>query len=258
MTQEKILSGKAKMAVEALTLSLEGQPDVLRQVSLHFIDQKITALIGPSGSGKSTLLRCLNRLWEPAAGTVFLDEEDVTGIDVLSLRRRVGMVMQAAVLFPGTIADNLAYGPALHGETLSRPRMEALLKMVSLERDLLDKPADALSGGQAQRVSIARTLANKPEVLLLDEPTSALDPAATRAVEGTLTNLRDQLGLTVVLVSHSLDQVARVADMSALLVKGEIVEVGTPDHLLSGVHHHFTEEFAEGRLDGKSQIDSAS
>lgn len=254
MTQENQVEGTPKLSVRNLSLSLAGQESILKDVSLQFIDNKITALIGPSGSGKSTLLRCLNRLWEPPAGTVFLDNQDITGMDVISLRRQVGMVLQTAVLFPGTIADNIAYGPGLKGETLSRERIVELLEMVSLEGELIDKPADALSGGQAQRVSIARTLANRPEVLLLDEPTSALDPAATRAIEATLVNLCRTFGLTVILVSHSLDQVERVADQSALLVKGEVAEVGTPDHLLSGIHHHWTEEFAAGRLSGKERI----
>lgn len=250
MTQESI-SGKAKISVKGLNLSLEGQPNVLKNISLTFVDGKISALIGPSGSGKSTLLRCLNRLWEPPVGSVFFNDQDITSIDVLALRQRVGMVLQSAILFPGTVEDNVSYGPMLHGKPISRERVKELLEMVSLEGDLIDKGADSLSGGQAQRVSIARTLANEPEVLLLDEPTSALDPSATRSVEETLRRLRDELGLTVILVSHSLDQVGRIADYSTLLVKGEIVESGTPDHLLSGIHHHWTEEFAEGRLSGK-------
>lgn len=256
MTQENLIDGNPKLSVRNLSLALEGQENILKDVSLAFIENKITALIGPSGSGKSTLLRCLNRLWEPPSSSVFLDGEDITGVDVIQLRQRVGMVLQSAILFPGTIADNILYGPALRGETLSRERIQELLEMVSLEKELIDKPADALSGGQAQRVSIARTLANNPEVLLLDEPTSALDPAATRDIEETLVNLRSQFGLTVILVSHSLDQVERVADQSALLVKGELVEQGTPDHLLSGIHHHWTEEFAAGRLSGRDRIET--
>ncbi|MEM7797874.1 MAG: phosphate ABC transporter ATP-binding protein [Chloroflexota bacterium] len=256
MTQESI-RGKAKITVNGLSLSLEGQPKVLKNISVNFVEKKISALIGPSGSGKSTLLRCLNRLWEPPVETVYFDEQDITSLDVLSLRQRVGMVLQSAILFPGSVGDNVNFGPNLHGKPISRERVKELLEMVSLEGDIIDKAADSLSGGQAQRVSIARTLANEPEVLLLDEPTSALDPSATRSVEETLRRLRDELGLTVILVSHSLDQVGRIADFSTLLVKGEIAESGTPDHLLSGIHHHWTEEFAEGRLSGKESIKEA-
>jgi ABC-type phosphate transport system ATPase subunit len=120
--------------------------------------------------------------------------------------------------------------------------------MAGLEPDLAHKPANQLSGGQAQRVALARTLANEPEVLLLDEPTSALDPAATQRVEETILRLKSTLGLTVVWVSHSVEQVERTADEVVLLVTGRVVETGTPDHLLSGVHHHLTEDFAAGKL----------
>jgi ABC-type methionine transport system ATPase subunit len=132
---------------------------------------------------------------------------------------------------------------------LSPERIAELLAMAGLEADLVQRPADELSGGQAQRVALARALANEPEVLLLDEPTSALDPAATRHVEDTVLHLRDTLGLTVVWVSHAVEQVERTADELVLLVGGEVVEKGTPEHLLSGVHHHLTEDFAAGKLE---------
>lgn len=238
----------AKITVKNLTLSLRDGLPILRNVSLEVAAGRITSLIGPSGSGKSTLLRCLNRLWEPPPGTIFLDGADITTLDVLALRRRVGMLFQSAALFEGTIADNIGYGPKLGGRSLSPERITTLLEMAGLEPALASNPADQLSGGQAQRVALARTLANEPEVLLLDEPTSALDPAATRHVEETILHLRDQLKLTVVWVSHAIEQVERTADEVILLVKGEVVETGSVEHLLSGVHHHLTEDFAEGKL----------
>lgn len=242
-----------KISVKNLNLRLNNNPAILTNVSLEIPAGQITSLIGPSGSGKSSLLRCLNRLWEPPSGTIFLEGVDVTTLDVLALRRRVGMLFQSAALFEGTVASNVAYGPGLRGERLSPAQIADLLKMAGLEPALASKPANELSGGQAQRVALARALANQPEVLLLDEPTSALDPAATRRVEETILHLRDTLGLTVVWVSHAIEQVERTADHLVLLVKGSIVESGTPAHLLSGVHHHLTEEFAKGQLNAELQ-----
>lgn len=239
----------AKINLKNLTLKLGSGEPILTDVSLDIPVGQITSLIGPSGSGKSSLLRCLNRLWEPPPGTVFLEGIDITTLDVLALRRRVGMLFQSAALFKGTVATNVAYGPALQGQELSAQRIEELFEMAGLGVDLAQKPANELSGGQAQRVALARALANKPEVLLLDEPTSALDPAATRHVEETILRLRDTLALTVVWVSHAIEQVERTADNLVLLVDGRIAEVGTPEHLLTGAHRHLTEDFARGKLD---------
>ncbi|KAL4566744.1 hypothetical protein LXL04_030867 [Taraxacum kok-saghyz] len=159
----------------------------------------------PSGSGKSTLVRALNRLWEPASGTVFLDGKDITGLDVLQLRRKVGMLFQLPVLFEGTVADNIRYGPR------------------------------ELSVGQAQRVALARTLANDPEVLLLDEPTSALDPVSTQNIEDLLMKLKSK-GMTIVIVSHSIKQIQKIADVVCLVVGGEIVEVLNLEQLSEAKH----------------------
>lgn len=242
------MTATPKFSLKNLTLSLSNTSPILKDISLEIAPGRVTTVIGPSGSGKSSLLRCLNRLWEPPVNSVFLEGVDITTMDVLSLRRRVGMLFQTAALFEGTIADNVCYGPRLHGETLSTSRINELMEMASLEPSLLQKPADELSGGQAQRVALARALANNPEVLLLDEPTSALDPAATQRVEETILRLRDTLELTVVWVSHSIEQVKRVADELVLLVEGAIAETGSPDHLLSGPHRHLVDDFAEGKL----------
>jgi putative ABC transport system ATP-binding protein len=253
MTQGHQIDGKAKFEIHHLTVSLDNENTVLDDLSHTIIAGKINALIGPSGCGKSTLLRCLNRLIDSSKGTIKLDDVNLTDLDVLTLRGRVAMVMQSATMFAGSIADNLSFGPCSLGQEINRTRMTELLELVSLDPSLLDKDAQSLSGGQAQRVSIARALANNPEVLLLDEPTSALDPAATRTIEATLTRLRDQLGMTIVLVSHSMEQVARIADTSALMLDGKIIETGTPEHLLSGVHHHWTEQFAKGELSSSKE-----
>lgn len=240
-----------KIRVTDLNLALRNSGNILTNVSFDVPAGQITSLIGPSGSGKSTLLRCLNRLWEPPAGSVFLENDDITTLNVLALRRRVGMLFQTAALFDGTAASNIQYGPKLLGQPLPPDRISRLLEMAGLPPDIAARPATELSGGQAQRVALARALANEPDVLLLDEPTSALDPAATRRVEETILHLRDSLGLTVVWVSHAIEQVERTADQLVLLVDGRVAEVGTPEHLLSGAHHHLTEDFAKGDLESQ-------
>ena len=241
------LADQPKFKLNNLTLSLQDDAPILRDISLEFPAGQVTCLIGPSGSGKSTLLRCLNRLWEPPTGTVFLGGVDITSLDVLALRRKVGMLFQTPALFDGTVADNVAFGPALRGKSLSDERVGDLLEMAGLPRAMASKSSDELSGGEAQRAALARALANEPEVLLLDEPTSALDPAATRQVEESILHLRDTLGLTVVWVSHSVEQVMRVADTMALLANGRLQEAGDPAHLLSS-GHHLSKDFAAGRM----------
>lgn len=233
--------------IRHLSLTRAGQ-DVLRDVSLQVAPGEIVCLLGPSGGGKSSLLRCLNLLTEPPPGTVFLDGQDVTTLAVTALRRRVGMVFQQAALFPGTVADNLAYGPALQQITLSPAEIAELLSLASLEPELTSQPADTLSGGQAQRVALARALANQPEALLLDEPTSALDPAATRHIEEAVLKLRQTLGLTVLWVTHNVDEARRVADRVYLLLEGQVADEGTPEHLLRPGSHHLTATFAAGEL----------
>ncbi|MCD4684674.1 MAG: phosphate ABC transporter ATP-binding protein [Anaerolineae bacterium] len=223
--------------VRDLTLERSGQT-VLREVSFSVLRGDILMLIGPSGGGKSSLLRCLNRLEEPAPGTIFLDGVDSTTLDVLALRRRVGMVFQQAAMFPGTVADNVRCGPALAGETISDHRVRELLEMVTLDPALAAQPAQELSGGQAQRVALARALANKPDMLLLDEPTSALDPIATHKIEDTLCDLRARLGLTLIWVSHAVEQAQRVGDRALLLDTGRVVAVDTVAALFDPVTGH--------------------
>jgi putative ABC transport system ATP-binding protein len=222
----------AAMTIEGLTL-YRGGLTVLQDISLQVNTGEVLVLMGASGSGKSSLLRCLNRLEEPQAGRILLGDTPIADLDVIELRRRVGMIFQKTAPFPGTVADNVRYGPTLRGEAIPPDRVAALLDAAALERDLADRPAQALSSGQEQRLAIARALANQPDVLLLDEPTSALDPIATHAVEDTILRLRDDLNLTVVWVSHSAEQARRVGDRLILLEEGRIIREGTMDNLLN-------------------------
>jgi putative ABC transport system ATP-binding protein len=189
------------------------------------------AIVGPSGSGKTSLLRLLNRLDEPTSGTVYLDRVDYREIAPRELRRRVGMVMQRPYLFPGSVADNLRFGPKQRGEILSDARIEELLNAVGLagyaSRDVAN-----LSGGEGQRVSFARALANSPEVLLLDEPTSALDEDSQREVEKIILQIRQEQGIGCVLVTHDAAQAVRVAQRALVLEAGRIVRAGKIEEVL--------------------------
>jgi putative ABC transport system ATP-binding protein len=208
--------------IRDLTLQRAGVT-VLKNVSLSVPHGQISALVGRSGSGKSTLLRCLNRLLEPPPNTIFLDNQDITTLDVLQLRRRVGLLLQTPLMFAGSVSDNVGYPARLRGETLSDAETDHLLRQVGLEEEVWAQSAENLSGGQAQRVALARTLANRPTVLLLDEPTSALDPDATEIIEQTVRRLCTETGLTVVWVSHLHAQVDRIADQIITLEHGEIL-----------------------------------
>lgn len=236
-----------KLEVRELSKQAANNDVILDKVSLEIKAGAVHGLVGPSGCGKTTVLRALNRLWEPSAGTVFYEGVDVTEMDVIALRIRVGMVFQAAALFRGTVADNVKYGPKLRGIDLSTERLEELLLQAGISEPstgFLGKPSRELSGGEAQRVSLARALANDPSVLLMDEPTSSLDPVSTRMVENTVRSLVNDLGLTVVLVSHDLDQIGRVADLATMLGKGGVVlETATPAELRCSENVVLTEFF---------------
>lgn len=192
---------------------------------------EVLAIVGPSGSGKSSLLRLLNRLDEPTSGTVYLDGTDYRQIAPRELRRKLGMVNQRPYLFPGTVQQNLQFGPLQRGESLSEDVVEALLGQVAL-KGYANRNVANLSGGEAQRVSVARTLANSPLVLLLDEPTSALDETSKREVEASIqTIVRDQ-GLTCILVTHDTAQAARLAGRAIVLESGRVARNGPINEVL--------------------------
>jgi putative ABC transport system ATP-binding protein len=202
-------------------------------VSVQVRAGEVLAVIGPSGAGKSSFLRLLNRLDEPTSGTVRLDGRDYRELEPRELRRRVGMVMQSANLFPGTVGDNIAFGPRQRGEELSADRMEALLARVGLSgyqgRDVTN-----LSGGEAQRVSLARTMANAPEVLLLDEPTSALDEDSARRIEDLVMDIIHERRMTCIIVTHNAAQAHRIADRTMIMEQGKLVAIGPTAEVLHG------------------------
>jgi putative ABC transport system ATP-binding protein len=204
---------------------------LVSDVSVQVQPGEVVAVVGPSGAGKSSFLRLLNRLDEPTGGTVRLNGQDYRALTPRELRRRVGMVMQVAYLFPGTVATNVAFGPRQYGQRLVSEQIAALLECVGLpgyqERDVSN-----LSGGEAQRVSLARTLANAPEVLLLDEPTSALDDVSARGIEDLVLSIIHERRMTCVIVTHNTAQARRIADRTMILEAGRLVKVGPTKEVL--------------------------
>jgi phosphate transport system ATP-binding protein len=236
-----------------------GDTQALFDVTLDIAPQSITALIGPSGCGKSTFLRSINRMHDLTAGTrsagsITLDGEDVLdrALDVVQLRQRVGMVFQRWNPFPKSIYDNVAYGPRLNrnssGSQLDDIVEQALRRAVLWDevKDRLRTSALGLSGGQQQRLCIARALANEPEVLLLDEPCSALDPIATQKIEELLWELKRDV--TVVIVTHNLQQAARLSDRTAFFYLGTLVEFNATDQLFTAPREERTEAYITGRF----------
>jgi putative ABC transport system ATP-binding protein len=191
----------------------------------------VLAVVGPSGAGKSSFLRLLNRLDEPTAGTVLLEGLDYRLIPPRELRRRVGMVTQRAFLFPGTVYRNISFGPRQRGEVLSEARAEELLARVGLS-GYADREVANLSGGEAQRVSLARALANSPLVLLLDEPTSALDDEAKSQVEGLIGDIIRDTALTCVVVTHDFAQAGRMASRVMMMQAGRAIRIGPVAEML--------------------------
>ena len=228
-----------------------GRRAILNDVSFSVPVARFFTILGPSGSGKSTLLRCLNRLVEPTSGRVEIDGAPAAAVPVQELRRRVGMVFQTAALFDGTVVDNLLYGPRLRHEHVDDTGFaRALLERVGLPRGFAEKAVGELSGGEAQRVSLARALAHRPEVLLLDEPTASLDPSASAQVERLLLELAAEHDMTYLFVSHDLEQARRLGDRGLLLVDGRVVEQGPLAEILADPGTDIMRLFLEGRLGG--------
>jgi len=219
----------AILRTDHLTRAVPGKI-IVDDVSFEVRRGEVLALFGPSGSGKSSLLRLINRLDEPTSGTVLLAGVDYRNIAPRELRQKVGMIMQRAYLFRGTVAENVRYGPRQLGEELDDSRVRELLAGVALE-GYEDRDSALLSGGEAQRVAIARALANRPQVLLMDEPTSALDAESKRQVEETISRVIETNRLTTILVTHDTAQAARLADRVVVLKGGRVENIGMPQEV---------------------------
>ena len=232
----------------------------IQSVNLDIAWNQVIALIGPSGCGKSTFLRCLNRMNDTIdsarfSGSITLDGEDIYArqMDVVMLRARVGMVFQKPNPFPKSVYDNVAYGPRIHGLAKDRSTLDQIVQ-TSLERaglwnevkDRLDEPGTGLSGGQQQRLCIARTIAVGPDVILMDEPCSALDPIATARIEDLIDELKQNYA--IVIVTHSMQQAARVSERTAYFHLGKLIEVGATDMIFTNPSHKLTEDYITGRF----------
>ncbi len=256
---ESTTPAPSKIAVERLNF-FYGAQRALQNISVGIQANEVTALIGPSGCGKSTFLRSLNRMNDIVPGTrvegvIRIDGQDIhaPSVDVVDLRRRVGMVFQKSNPFPKSIFDNVAYGLRINGMTRSREelrgRVEASLRAAALwdeVHDRLHTSALALSGGQQQRLCIARALAVEPEILLMDEPASALDPIATQKIEELIYHLKSQY--TIVIVTHNMQQAARVSDVTAFFWLGRLVECNRTSRIFTAPAEKLTEDYVTGRF----------
>jgi phosphate transport system ATP-binding protein len=237
-----------------------GDKHAIKDVSLDIGNHQVVAMIGPSGCGKSTFLRCLNRMNDTidgcrVRGSITLDGQEIydKGLDPVPLRAQVGMVFQKPNPFPKSIYENVAYGARIHGLTNSKAELDALVE-TSLRKaglwnevkDRLDQPGTGLSGGQQQRLCIARTIAVSPEVILMDEPCSALDPIATAIIEELIDELREQYSIAI--VTHSMQQAARVSQRTAYFHLGDLVEVGETTQVFTNPRHKLTEDYITGRF----------
>lgn len=219
------------LRTERLTYTVDGHV-ILEDINFELTSGERVAVFGPSGAGKSSLIRLLNRLDEPTSGTVYIDGQDYRQIPPRILRRRLGLVMQQPYLFPGTVAENIRFGPLANDEDLDDDRVQELLAGVDLD-GFADRDVSKLSGGEAQRVNLARTLANKPEILLLDEPTSSLDVAAKREVEETILSILKSREVTCILVTHDPQQVRRLSERVLLLEEGRLQGDGAIEEMLN-------------------------
>jgi len=248
----------AEMKIRDLSLWY-GDFQGLKDISMDIKENEITAFIGPSGSGKSTYIKTLNRMNDlienvTIEGTVELDGQDIysKGTNVNALRKKVGMVFQSPNPFPKSIYDNIAYGPRTHGikdnnkldEIVERSLRDAAIW--DEVKDYLDRSALSISGGQQQRICIARALAVEPEILLLDEPTSALDPISTSKIEELVTNLKDDY--TIAMVTHNMQQASRVSDRTAFFLSGELIETGETTQIFTNPEKEDTENYISGRF----------
>ena len=247
----------SKISIQNLDLYY-GEFKALKQINMELPEKEITAFIGPSGCGKSTLLKSLNRMNDlvegcKITGNVLLDGEDIYGdMDVNLLRKRVGMVFQKPTPVPMSIYDNIAYGPRTHG-IRSKAKLDDIVEKSLRDaaiwdevKDRLKKSALGMSGGQQQRLCIARALAVQPEVLLMDEPTSALDPISTSKIEDLAVELKKDY--TIIMVTHNMQQAVRISDKTAFFLLGEVIEFGDTEQLFSMPKNKKTEDYITGRF----------
>ncbi len=237
-----------------------GDKQAIKNVSLEIGYNEVLAMIGPSGCGKSTFIRCLNRMNDTIAGCrvsgeILLDGKNIYAkdVDVVPLRAQVGMVFQKPNPFPKSIYDNVAYGPRIHGLAESKAELDEIVETSLVKaglwnevKDIMNQSGTSISGGQQQRLCIARAIAVSPEIILMDEPCSALDPIATSVIEDLMDELRKQY--TIVIVTHSMQQAARVSQRTAYFHMGDLIEVGPTPMIFTRPSHQLTQDYITGRF----------
>jgi phosphate transport system ATP-binding protein len=252
-------SNKAKVTARGVNVYY-GEKHAIKDLSIDIPNHSVTSFIGPSGCGKSTFLRCINRMNDTipicrVTGLIEIDGQDIydKSLDVVQLRARVGMVFQKPNPFPKSIYENVAYGPRIHGLAAGKAELdqivESSLKKAGLWKEVKDRLNDSgtgLSGGQQQRLCIARAIAVSPDVILMDEPCSALDPIATAKIEELIDELRRNF--TIIIVTHSMQQAARVSQQTAFFHLGEVVEVGETNHIFTTPTDRRTQDYITGRF----------
>ncbi|MCF7700600.1 phosphate ABC transporter ATP-binding protein [Loktanella sp. M215] len=258
---DKAMNAQQDVKISARNVNVYyGEKHAIKDVSVEIADKTVTAFIGPSGCGKSTFLRCINRMNDTidiarVTGDILIDGEDITDprVDPVQLRAKVGMVFQKPNPFPKSIYDNVAYGPKIHGLARNKSDLDEIVERALRRgaiweevKDRLQEPGTGLSGGQQQRLCIARAVATEPEVLLMDEPCSALDPIATAQVEELIDELRQSY--SVVIVTHSMQQAARVSQRTAFFHLGNMVEYGETDKIFTNPEDPRTESYISGRI----------
>ncbi|MEK3937055.1 phosphate ABC transporter ATP-binding protein [Sporosarcina sp. FSL W7-1349] len=218
-------SDEPALQLRDVSYSTEGI-DILRGVTGPFRCGEITTLVGPSGAGKTTLLKLCNGLVSPTGGNIYVEGREITHFSPTELRRHVGIVLQNSPMTTGSVLDNIALPLRLKGQELSAEEAVDVLEQVGLDPDFIHRDANGLSGGQRQKVSIARTLLNDPQILLLDEITSALDPSSVREIEALIRKLNTERGITVIWITHNFEQAKRMAHSVWVMVRGELVQTG--------------------------------
>lgn len=199
---------------------------ILKGITGSFPEGKITTLVGPSGAGKTTLLKLCNGLLSPQSGEIYIKDRPIEGYEPVELRRLVGIALQSAPMVAGSVYKNLSLPLELQGKSMSKAEADELLQDVGLEEELLERKVKDLSGGQRQKVSIARTLVNKPEILLLDEITSSLDLSSLKEIEELIVKINRKYGTTIIWITHNLQQALEIGDFTWVIMDGEVVETG--------------------------------
>jgi len=241
------------ISIDSVVKKTEDGKDILKGISAKVMAGELITIIGPSGSGKSTFLSLLNRMADPDDGTIFLKGKPFNELDVLKLRKHVGMVFQHATMIKGAVNENIRLGPCLHKQAITEQEIDQLLDWVDLTPSIKEQDASSLSGGQKQKIALARTLAINPEVLLLDEVTASLDTQSTLEIEHLIKNLHTEWGKTILWVTHNIAQARRMGQYTWVIADGELIESGHTKEVFEQPKHEITRNFIES-LDSKEGI----